>query len=90
MTVSKRDKEIWRVALTLAHNICIQQSDRHNADDQSEEAQATSYCASRIRDWLEPSGEQLDEMLDEGGVQPQGQPAWLCEALNTGDGTYRP
>lgn len=65
----ERDKAIWRAALTFAHNINVQESDRINADDGSLEAcHALSECCTRIRGYLEPPDEQLAEMFAEAGV----------------------
>ena len=71
--VSQRDKGIWRAALTLAHNMCTQDSDRVNDNDGPLEAvHALSDEAKRIRGWLEPSDGQLSEMLLEAGVPEEG------------------
>lgn len=67
--MNDRDRAIWRAALTLAHNINVQESDRINADDGSLEAcHALSECCTRIRSYLEPPDEQLAEMFAEAGV----------------------
>lgn len=67
--LSDRDRSIWRAALTLAHNMCVQDSDRLNADDGSlEVVHALSDEAKRIKDWLEPTDDQLLEMFSEAGV----------------------
>lgn len=59
----------WRTALTLAHNICVQDSDRINADDGPPEAMdALSEASRRIRGWIEPTDQQLIEMLREAGA----------------------
>lgn len=63
-----RDREVWRAALTLANNICVQESDRYNGDDATQEASATGYCAQRIRDWIAPTDEQFAELLEEAGI----------------------
>lgn len=64
-------RDAWRVATTLAHNLCVQESDRINAEDGPPEAMhALGEAARRIRGWLEPTDEQLLEMLREGGVRP--------------------
>lgn len=76
--------EVWRVAITLANNICVQESDRINSEDGSLEAvNALSDCAKRIRGWLEPENSQLDEMLKEAGVKtlPPSMADELAEAL---------
>lgn len=66
---SERDKAIWRAALTLAHNMCVQTSNRINDDDGSlEVVHALSDEAKRIRGWMEPTDEQLVEMFTEAGV----------------------
>lgn len=66
---SIRDKAVWRAALTLAHNLCVQSSDRLNDDDGPlEVVDALTGEAKRIRGWLEPTDEQLIEMFTEAGV----------------------
>jgi hypothetical protein len=68
-TVRSNQLDVWRVAITLAHNICVQESDRINNEDGSlESVNALSECAKRIRGWLEPEDSQLVEMLNEAGV----------------------
>lgn len=60
---------VWRAALTLANNLCVQESDRENErDGDPEHIHAAGNCARRIRDWLNPTDEQLAEMLREAGV----------------------
>lgn len=86
--VSKRERDIWRAAMTLANNICVQESDRYLANDENEEARAISDCAKRIRGWLEPDDDQMREMFAEAGVRSEPDP--LGEALNSGDGSYKP
>ena len=63
-----RDREVWRAALTLANNICVQESDRYNGDDRNAEAEAAARCARRCRMWIDPEDEQLAELLDEAGI----------------------
>lgn len=67
---SDRERGIWRAAITLANNICVQESDDHNADDQIRECNATAHCAKRIREYVEPEDEMLDELLREAHVPP--------------------
>lgn len=67
--LSDRDRAIWRAALTLAHNMCVQTSNRVNDDDGSlEVVHALSDEAKRIKGWLEPTDDQLLEMFAEAGV----------------------
>lgn len=66
--VTNRDRGVWRAALTLANNICVQESDRYNGDDATQEASAINYCAQRIRDWIAPTDEQFAELLKEAGI----------------------
>lgn len=88
--LTERERGIWRAALTLANNICVRESDRMNADDGPSEAiHATADCAVQIRGWIDADDKQLAAMLDEAGVPGDG-PDPLCEALNGGDGSYRP
>lgn len=58
--------DVWRTALTLANNLCVQISDRHNGDDETREADAASECATSVRRWLDP-GDELWQMLAEAG-----------------------
>ena len=55
----------WNAAITLANNICVQESDRANDDDRSFAATAAEECARRIRAWINPSEEQFNELLVE-------------------------
>jgi hypothetical protein len=74
--------EVWRVAMTLANNLCAQESDRHRDDDENAEASAAGGCANRIRDWLEPGPETLRDLLIEGGaVLAAGQSAEARDAV---------
>lgn len=67
--ITEREKHIWRAALTLAHNICVQDSNAINNNDGSLEAvYAINDSAKRIANWLEPTEEQLAEMFAEAGV----------------------
>lgn len=89
MRISEREKAIWRAAITLGNNICVQESDRINDDDGPMDAiNATNECAKRIREWAEPDDEQLAEMFAEAGVPAERD--FMAEALNSGDGAYRP
>ena len=86
--LTTRERWIWRVALTLANNICVQKSDRLNADDCVEEAQTAANCATAIRDMINTDDEHIGQMLREAGMREFSDP--LLEALNSGDGSYRP
>lgn len=69
MELTERERGIWRAAITLANNICVQECDRLNDDDGPSEAiDATNKCAKRIREWAEPDDDQLAEMFCEAGV----------------------
>lgn len=63
-----RDRMVWRAAMTLANNLCVQNSDRHNNDDETAESKAAADCAADICRWLEPDDGQLAELLMEAGV----------------------
>ena len=81
MRISEREKAIWRAAITLANNICVQESDRLNSDDAPCAAiDATSKCAQRIRGYAEPDAEQLAEMFAEAGV-PENPRGVLANAV---------
>ncbi|GEM_PF-5941200 len=86
--LTERERGIWRMALTLANNICVRESDRMNADDYTAEAQTAADCAKAIRDWLDTDDEHLARMLRDAGVREYPDP--ICEALNSGNGSYRP
>lgn len=60
---------VWRAALTLANNLCVQTSDRYNGDDATAEADAAAECARQIRGYLEPGAEELAHLLNEAGVR---------------------
>lgn len=58
--------EAWNAALTLANNICVQDSDSLNAEDGSLEAMhALGAACQRIRGYLDMKPEHLDELLAE-------------------------
>lgn len=89
MRISDREKAIWRAAITLANNICAQESDRENDQDGDIGwIDGTAECAKRIREWAEPTDEQLAEMFAEARVPAKRD--FMAEALNSGDGAYRP
>lgn len=67
--LSNRDRAIWKAALTLAHNLCIQKSNEINNDDGPlDVVNALSNEAKRIKGWLNPEEDQLLEMFREAGV----------------------
>lgn len=69
MRISDREKAIWRAAITLANNICVQESDRENdRDGDTGWIDGTAECSKRIREWAEPNDAQLAEMFAEAGV----------------------
>jgi len=88
MKITARDLAVWNAAIALGHNICIQKSAYFNNEDLVDEARAAAGCADRIRAWYAPSSEQLAELLHEAGVRDDPDP--LGDALNSGDGIYRP
>lgn len=66
-----RERGIWRAAITLANNICVQECDRENSNDgDTGWIDGTAECAKRIREWVDPDDDQLAEMLGEAGVVP--------------------
>lgn len=69
----KRDREVWRVAMTLANNLCVKASDYYNSDDRTDESHGATRCADRIRDFLDIPDDQLAELLAEGGVTSDGE-----------------
>lgn len=67
--ITQRERDIWRAAITLANNICIQRSNDLNDDDCStEQVREAAECGNRIRNWIAPTDEQLAEMFDDAGV----------------------
>lgn len=59
----------WLAAITLANNICVQESDRENDGDGSAGwINGTAECAKRIREYAHPTDAELLEMLDEAGA----------------------
>lgn len=70
-------KEVWRTAMTLANNICVKVSDRYNADDETEKADAAAECANKIRGWITPTDDQIVEMLEESGAKTTDAPRFF-------------
>lgn len=65
-SISQRDRAVYRVAMTLAHNICVDESNRVNADDGPlDVVHALSAVAGVMRKLLEPSEADLLQMLAE-------------------------
>lgn len=59
----------WLAAITLANNICVQESDRENdRDGDTAWIDGTAECAKRIREYAHPTDAELLEMLDEAGA----------------------
>ncbi|RRN78508.1 hypothetical protein EIM50_13545 [Pseudoxanthomonas sp. SGD-10] len=59
----------WLAAITLANNICVQESDRENdRDGDTGWINGTAECAKRIREYAHPTDAELLEMLDEAGA----------------------
>lgn len=63
-------EEVWRVALTLANNLCVRISDRHRDNDENREASAAAACAESIRGYMTLDRVFLRELLIEGGAIP--------------------
>lgn len=67
--ISDRDKAIWRAALTLANNVCVQESDRARDDDgDTGWINGTAECARRIRGYVDPGDSHLADMFAEADV----------------------
>jgi hypothetical protein len=79
MNITERDKGIWRAAITLSNNICVDESNRRNADDELSEAYALTDCAKRVRGWVEPTDDQLAEMFTEAEVKDDASAAKCAE-----------
>ena len=89
--ISQRDRDIWRAAITLAHNLCVQRSNDLNDDDgPTDRIHESADCAAAIRGWLEPEDAALEQMFQEVGVSGVALPDDIAWALNSGDGSYLP
>lgn len=80
--LTPRERAIWNAAITLAANVCAQRSDKHNADDETDEARAASRCAAIVSTWLDASDEQLSGMLIEANA-PAAFAGLSAQALET-------
>lgn len=63
-------RDVWRASMTLANNICVQESDRYRGDDQNIEAGVAGECAKRVRGWLDVDLKQLHGLLMASGAIP--------------------
>jgi len=63
--MNQETKDAYIAALTLAHNLCVQRSDRHNSRDEVDEARVAHQCACLIATWLDASDEQIAELVAE-------------------------
>ena len=52
----------WRCAMTAANNLCVNISDRHNADDEMVEADVANNCAVSIRKLVDPDDQYIADM----------------------------
>lgn len=68
----------FRTALILAHNICVQDSDRYNADDQIEEANALATVAKRIGGYGAMDHTEILSLMEEAGQKPAALSAALA------------
>jgi len=73
-------RQAWCAAITLANNICVQESDRHNDNDEIEGANTGSECAKRIREYVDLSDAHLIELLTEAGATAALEAAALSPA----------
>ena len=55
----------WIAALTLAHNLCAQYSNRHNDNDETEQADALNEMCGHIKPYLDCTDEEIAEMVAE-------------------------
>lgn len=55
----------WKAALTLAHNLCAQYSNRHNDNDETEQADALNEMCGHIKPYLDCTDEEIAEMVAE-------------------------
>jgi hypothetical protein len=74
MKVRVDERATWVAALTLAHNIAVDESDRRNNNDESEACDACAEVARRIRPWTDANERQRAEMVAECGVVPNEPP----------------
>jgi hypothetical protein len=54
--------EVWQRAIILSHNLCVQISDRYNDDDQTMESKIAHECALKIKEWLDLTKEQIENL----------------------------
>lgn len=66
--LTDNERGAWRTAITLAHNLCAQISDRFNDDDAVVEAHAALDCGLRIRPYLDAPDHEILEMMEEAGM----------------------
>lgn len=57
----------WVAAIRLSHNIAVQEANRHNDNDEDCNTETVFRIKDRIRDWEQPTDEQLSEMVAEAG-----------------------
>lgn len=69
--MTERDRQIWRAALTFANNICVQISDKYNADDDIASADASSNCAKRISYWINIDDTDFSDILSDADIAEQ-------------------
>ncbi len=58
--ITQRDRDVWRAAITLAHDLCIMRNDEHNESDQT-----AIHCAHDIADWFNPDDDRLAKIISE-------------------------
>lgn len=63
MTLDNR--QVWRAAMLLANNLCADSAQKMKDAGQSDRAEGAALCGSRIREWGEPTDEQIDLILRE-------------------------
>lgn len=85
--ITERDRAVWRAAITLANNACVQISDRANAEDGPTEVISTaSDCAKRIRSFIEIDEDIAMELEPGLPPNPRVQPAATEPAKQAGRG----
>lgn len=58
-------REGYQAAMILAHNLCAQVSDEHDADDEILQRNGASNCTYRIKGWLNPSDNEIMQLVAE-------------------------
>jgi hypothetical protein len=87
--VSQRDRDIWKAAINFAAALCAEKSGQLSLEGaDSDVFCAVEACADELVKHANPCAEELAEIFKTVGVYKERD--FLGEALNSGDGVYRP